>query len=865
MDKGGFVCSKKILSLLVVILFLTSFVFSSGFMPQVGTIGSRTIIDLAIDTGERGGYFAVLENRGGGQDKCLRLYEADLNVITYIDEVCHGNISGTPGIFIDSDDEIIAYYSDGTLYVYSFSSGSMSLVNTQTGLDATFDALSYDSENNYLFASNNPRTIDSYGKYVVARTTDTLYAYDFNGTGINELDSIVPVTGLNLYEFVSESFNLLDVNTTVPTDNAIAISKDMIAIMKNSPRVLTFFDYSSGSLEYIQTFDNFTAITVYPRGYGDYIHYSNMRFKNNPFENDVNSAGYNYEEAYSGAYYFPVYDTSSNPVYYAYPFFADFTYENDSAESKIIFTDASIILDSSITSYEWYVDGTIEDTTSSFEYLVSQNQDLNVCLSISDDSNNNSFYCEDVIALDSIYPTIDANILFLEGFGADQDLNYNMTCYDNGSPIDYLIQWLDTNGSTVSIYNSSDANATLVSGTYTFGNNNGRVQFTCTDLGGNPTSYLSSYVYGVNVYFVNEKDGSLITTSDIDDLNTCKVESLDGSYFYDFKSEATTGVGFTSNDDVLVFEFQYKDALDTVVRREIDFSLIDDANIPVCLAPFEQFYLNRFTSSQDNKPVIVYNEQSGCYNLVSTTHYIFETLSGVDAVTISKPYKLSTVVNGTEVILSYIDGASSLQHNLDALVFSQEQYTVTIGEDSVGFSCLINNVTDECDLNTLIIGFKAFDSNNQSTTLKIYLDSTLLYNYTEFSSPDDFTINWYYGDETEVTDENVLKLVVTIVDEDGESRTFNAYFDITGEQHANVIPSLIAFVFGVIVILFGLTLVKSQEALGWFGLIICIIGLGITTFAVQIWWIQLLQGAIISIIIYLMFITKGTVRPGEIV
>lgn len=544
---------------------------------------------------------------------------------------------------------------------------------------------------------------------------------------------------------------------------------------------------------------------------------------------------------------------------------ADFNYVENPSLSTISFYDQSISYVGTVNDWNWLVNSVKQSDLQNFDYSVSQNEDLNVCLFVSNTNGDTNSTCQNITALDSVYPTIDANITFSKGFGEAQDLNYNMTCYDNATPINYLIEWLDVNGSTIELYNSDDANATLVSDTYVFGNNNGRVRFTCTDQSDNATSYTSIYAYGVNLYFVNEKNGSLITSSDIDDLNIVKVETINGLYFYDFKAEGTQSVGFTSDADTLIFEFQYKDALDTIIKREINFSFIDDTNIPICLAPFEQLYIQRFISSRNDTEVIVYNDQSACYNLVSKTQYIFETTNGVQGYTIAKPYSLSTINDdGETTLLSYLDGDSSLQHNLDAIVYSQETFIARIGEDSVAYKCLMNNVTDACDLNTLIIYFKAKDTNNQSVNFSIYLDGTQLYNYTEFANPDEFNINWFYGGVSGLTDQNVLRLQVEIVDADGETRRFSSYFDINGYKRANSTHQILGFVLGVMVILFGLTLVKSQEALGWFGIIVCIIGLAITSVAVATWWVTLLQAAIVVIIIYIFFITKGSVRPGEI-
>jgi len=58
--------------------------------------------------------------------------------------------------------------------------------------------------------------------------------------------------------------------------------------------------------------------------------------------------------------------------------------------------------------------------------------------------------------------------------------------------------------------------------------------------------------------------------------------------------------------------------------------------------------------------------------------------------------------------------------------------------------------------------------------------------------------------------------------------------------------------------LFGITLVSVNRALGIFGIIVGVISLFFVNLASGAWWINLLAGAFIILIMYIILLTKQT-------
>jgi hypothetical protein len=269
------------------------------------------------------------------------------------------------------------------------------------------------------------------------------------------------------------------------------------------------------------------------------------------------------------------------------------------------------------------------------------------------------------------------------------------------------------------------------------------------------------------------------------------------------------------------FDFTYPDADATKLSREINFDYITDENVGVCVAEYQQFYLYRFLSTSV-KPVVVYNDFAKCYNLASTTKFLYNTYQSNTAYTINKPYYLYTYTNGVKTLLALLDGANNTEINLDILAFNQQTYVYSIDTDQIVF------IPSETDLNTIVLYFTS-PNDNESVTLQIYNGNTLLWNYTELVDTNLFQVNFFYGDSN-VTDTNLLKIVVTVVN-DGETSSFYKWFNTRAESYAGILNPIVAIVLSFFVLFFGVTMVSYRFAMGWFGLFISFVAIGILALA----------------------------------
>lgn len=549
---------------------------------------------------------------------------------------------------------------------------------------------------------------------------------------------------------------------------------------------------------------------------------------------------------------------------------SDFNSVIDESNSNILFSDSSTDSNVTINDWAWSIDGVSKSSNQSFVFYTNANLDLNTCLLVSglgNDGNTYSDYvCKSVGTWDTINPTIDANISFVAGFTSTFDITYNLTCFDNFSPINYKVEFFDNNGVNYEVYGSSDVNASLVSGAKDIGFAQGHFLFSCTDDYNNLAMFTSEDVFALHFRLVNEDTGETFSSGDLSNLLKAQVETIDGNFVFDFNDAASVDTDFISPSEVLIFSFTYADVAQTEVDKEFDFSLVSDSNIPICVANFQQFYEQRFVSLSSGKELSLYNTQARCYSLVGTTHYIYDTGYMLNVFTINKPYVLNTIVGGVASQLALLNGSVASEHNLDAIIFRQEDFDIQVGLDTISFSPLFNSSTNLYDLNVMQVYYKSLDGNNESVDIKIYSSNkSILYaSSTIFENPDEFVFNWSWSDLNGVDDQNLFFAELTVNKLDGEVVVFGQYFNIKGDSYSINGFESIAFILAIMFILFGLTLVKAGEAFGWFGVLMCFIGLAITAFAIPVWWISLLQGTIVMIMIYLLFVSGKSKSPGVV-
>jgi hypothetical protein len=518
----------------------------------------------------------------------------------------------------------------------------------------------------------------------------------------------------------------------------------------------------------------------------------------------------------------------------------------DKENSRILFYGATTYHNITVNDWNWFIDNTKTSDSKDFTYYTAEaNIDYNVCLAVGNGTTNYT-YCYTQSTWDTIDPEIDVNITFTQGFVTNYDINYSMKCTDNQSPITYQIL-NDTNY----LYNSSDVNATTVSGTLTLTPPSiAPLTFKCKDDWNNEVTYTENTIYLIALRLINEETGAELTSIDFNSdsrLNLKKIVaySTDGNFEYDFNANATTTknfLGYTSN---LWFELTYNNAgTDTKIDRKIDFSLVSDTNIGVCVPPLQYFYQQDFTSIQTKK-VYLYQQNSKCYVLAGTLDYIGENGYSLTTWTIAKPYLAYTVTDSIKIFLASINGAIANSYNLDSIEFNQQAIQIAIGQDTLAFV--------PTDSNILYIYWNAFND-YEEINISIYNGQTLLYNLIEDTNTDEFVLTWIYT-AYGLTDENMLKIVVIGTKEDGTTKTITEYFTIMGEEYTGTKdPSFIAIIV-IIFFLFGITMMSVGKTFGWFGLIVCIVSMAITLMAVPTFWLLMIEGGLF--ICFLFIILSG--------
>lgn len=457
------------------------------------------------------------------------------------------------------------------------------------------------------------------------------------------------------------------------------------------------------------------------------------------------------------------------------------------------------------------------------------------------------------ITADTIAPTVIFTIVNANGFVSNFDVNYSLTCYDDRNDLmNYDVNINDTNN----VYHAQDYNAKTKTGTANIGQ--GAAQFTgiCTDASGNTATVDANLVYALKFRLINEDTRAVISFADLNGMvSTAQAYSYDGNNYYDFIINSASNINFLGNSNVIRFDFTYRNDLNTKLSREIDFNyLADDNNINVCLAPFQTFYEQIFVSSQ-NKPVVLVNDFADCYNLVSSTKYAYENALATKAYTVNKPYYLYTYSNEVKSLLALLEGTTASVMNIDAIQFNAQEYNINLAYDTVVFEPLLNEITGEYDTNTIKIFYKSLAMNNTALSLKIYLDSIVLWQYDEDTNVNALLVNFYYGD-LGITDANLLKLVITKTITGGEQETLTQYFNTSGSTYAGLLDPILSVMLAFVIVFTGLTIVAYRYALGWFGIVIICTGIGILAMAPGYWYVRFAQAVLIIMLVFTILVFK---------
>lgn len=531
---------------------------------------------------------------------------------------------------------------------------------------------------------------------------------------------------------------------------------------------------------------------------------------------------------------------------------ANFIYTINPTLSLIDLYDASTDTNVTISDWNWLIDGIKQSDDQNYFFQGIQNQDYNICLQAGGIAPDTNFYSDtycQTVNIDTIAPTIDGNLVFTPGFVTGFDVNYNLTCYDTSlTNINYQVIRNDTNY----LYNSNDSNATTKTGSFSFTPpSTATITMNCIDTGGNTATLTFDTIYGLTFRLINEETGALLTTSDFNGASRMFIKKVvafdeDGNFSYDFNSTSTVQKNFLGYSNNLWFEITYNNAgTDTMIDRKIDFGLIPDTNIGVCIPTLQTFYQQDFYSIGE-KEGYLYQPNAKCYVMAGTTYYLVAEGKQITTWTINLPYKLYTINNGLTTFLAYINGAIENRYNLDAIAFNQQAVTIAIGQDTLAFTPGV------ADSNTVNIYFKSFNQDYVSTTLTIYNGDTQLFTLTEDTNANEFDLIWLYSSYG-ITDQNILKIVVEGTNSSGEVTILTEYFNILGDEYlGNKDPSFIAVIV-ILFFLFGITMMSVGKTFGWFGIVVCVTSMAVSLMSVQTYWLLMIEGGLFICFLFILF------------
>ena len=450
------------------------------------------------------------------------------------------------------------------------------------------------------------------------------------------------------------------------------------------------------------------------------------------------------------------------------------------------------------------------------------------------DADNNTFFDVNYY-VDTNAPNVLAfDVNNSHGFFASDTATTWVICDDLISPkINYYITLNDAN-----IFDELHDQNTLQTTDLDLNHGTNDFNYTCVDLAGNSASDNNNLtIYSQHYALIDEDDRNAFDTSNCTSLIAY---ALDTNQFYDFIAEGTSNVFYFSPvEEAVRFEFIYDNAgVDVQVDREFNVSLLDDLNINVCAAKLQAFYQQVFLSTSVRE-VIALNNYANCYLTASNTTYAYSNIFSLATYTIDKPYYLYTTVAGTRVLLALLDGARATEINLDMLIYAAAELDLRVVSDELSIASL--------DENTFVIYFESVESNLTSVDLDVYDGSTVVWSYTENTSPEKFTVFFNHGGMDFNAD--LMHIVLTKNYADGSTEEITEYF--TPQSASGLLHPTLAVIFAVLLMIMALSFVSRSIAFGWFGLIICCISLAILAFAEPVWYVRFFQAITVIIIIFI--------------
>jgi len=198
---------------------------------------------------------------------------------------------------------------------------------------------------------------------------------------------------------------------------------------------------------------------------------------------------------------------------------------------------------------------------------------------------------------------------------------------------------------------------------------------------------------------------------------------------------------------------------------------------------------------------------------------------------------------GNKIFLASIDGSTASSIDLDMLRYTAPATEISIGADIVGIAKTGNE--------TIYFHYENTKNDNTEVTVSIYDGDDIVFTHTEVDNPNDFSRYFCYS--TLTLKDDILNFVITKKTTDGSTYTISRYFNLEGKVGS--LEYHFAIFVAVGILLFSLTIVAKNAALGWFGVLASILSLAFLSFAVATWEVLLFQAVIAIILMFLSVMT----------
>jgi len=452
------------------------------------------------------------------------------------------------------------------------------------------------------------------------------------------------------------------------------------------------------------------------------------------------------------------------------------------------------------------------------------------------------YFANKTLISDLYNPTITyLNISVQNGFYNGEHLaNVSLRCGDNIAPI--ILYNSTLNG--VSLFMGNRTNGTLIVNRTNIVSGSNSLQGYCKDFFGANVSNITKDIYARSIYIINERTNNLF---DYTNLTSLIVYFDDNSTSFNFKTNATSHINFTSElTSKLRFELVYSNG--DVITRYIDTSLSTE-DLRVCANTDPSTYYEQIIIASTQRKVSLKNVFSNCVIAEDYTRFAYQDSLILKAYSINSLYYLYTFDGNKKVYLASMDGSLSTYYNIDVLEFKSQSVNIAITPETLTFD-------RESGYLRLYYKNSRNDSISTAITITQLNNSQLLFSSTETDSPNEF---YMYFDYTtlNVTNGTLFKIDLTKTDSEGVVTSMTRYFNTLAQS--GIISSGFAFTIALLLLFFGLTLTIVRLALGYFGVVICLMSLAVLSLGVGAWYITLLMAIdiIIAVFIALLLWTQN--------